>query len=569
LTPAREQRVQSADGKGKHGIHRDSNRRGLETVDRQPLNRPLCDSPPGLVASHEPGLKIEDIMVQLLGKDLWLTGDDPPTTYNDLALHLHGLCARDGLRALGSAYSNLAAMSAKVQYVDGVPIAAFAIPPLALELILSGDDAAQEVLDDARLARLVRCFHSLPEPSVEADGAFEYLLRMGQAQFSFQGRDPYRLARMVSMFRDTWQNTPEAAQIDISQATMRSFGLDLESTLLFGFAFSGRAAKDGYVAAYPGDMPDHKAARLFSKEAQGRFLRALSASYDEVRQDAKGSAPPDALRKYRFNPLVIHPLVRPDRQPPGAEREVFVVPCHKFLIDRISDGLVFDCRARHGAAFNDAFGHVFEQYVGGLLRRQYGDENVRGDFVYRVGKNKVRSPDWTVFSGSNAVVFEVKKSILYPKSRSYGRLEDVRNDIKGTLQKAIHQLTQFRKDLGHLRDYPSRQDVELVVVTWDDAWWANWILMRQVSVPPDIKVHVVSIHDLERLLALCPSPSLLHQALWSKRNADTNSALVDMSDWLSRNGGAEDPGLPSLKCVHQEFSSRWNLDWDPVVPTTR
>lgn len=504
-------------------------------------------------------------MPELIGKNVLLRPEGKPRTYSELERLLGDINVRDGLRFLGELYSRISDSPTPIPQVNGVFIPRYVIPPIALELILASDDSKTGHLDDFSVADLVDCFHNLPAAPVDEEGAAESLIRMGQAELSFQRRDPYRLERIVRLLRDIWPKVPQAVGLDVQHATQSSFGLGLDETLLLGFAFSGRS-KQGYLTAYAPLIADHPLAAVFTSEAQTRFLEALATSYQDVRTKAAPIGICDELRRYRFNPLALTPLVRPDIQPLDARFPVYVVPCPKFMLDRVSDGLICDLRKHFGAQFDNAFGHAVEAYVGDLLRSSYGDAAVRGEFRYSHPNGKRLSPDWTVLSNGTAIVIEVKKTLLRASARTYGALDQVREDLEDTLKKAMTQLSDFRRQQERISGYPLVHDTECVIVTWDDSWWANSILKDLIAgLPNDMFAHVVSVREIERILARCAAPDDFYRLLWSKRCAGPPDPYMDMADWLPRlPGGADFVHLPILTRTHEEFFTRYDIE--PLRP---
>jgi len=496
-------------------------------------------------------------MPEFLGKNVILTDDTRRSSYSELVAMLKSINVRDGLRELGRLFGVLDKQPTKCIQLGGALIPSFAIPPLALELILASDDTQTGQMDSAALSTLVQLFQALPAAKSDGDGALETMLRMGRAQFSFQTVDRYRLPRTARIFADIWKRVPQASKLDINQATQASFGGDLEATLLLGLVFAERA-RQGHVSPYPSLNTDHPVHQLFTPEAQLRFLNALSLDYSDFRKRAR-PPPSEDLRSYRFNPLALYPFILPDVQPSGKRDPVFLAPCCKFVLDRVTDGLVLDCRKRFGGEFNDVFGIAVEKYVGSLLLEAYGEQSVRGEFHYRVKSRKLLSPDWTVQGGKRAIVIEVKKTLLTPDAHSFGKMQTVRDDLQRNLRTAVRQLSEFRFNLRWLTDYPPAHDIEFVVVTWDDHWWTNSLLMDQVRIPDGIHVHLMSVRELERLLAYCDSPVALYELLWAKRYAGAHEAKMDMGDWLARLPGTEPPPLASLARAQDEFLSRWHI----------
>jgi hypothetical protein len=504
-------------------------------------------------------------MPRLHGKELLLTPDEPTSTYDGLITQLRRYNVRDGLRALGALFAKLDKNPDKSTLIAGVHIPTFALPPLALELILASDDHVVGQLDDASLASLVRCFHSLRWPDLNDDTVDEALIRAGLSQFSYQVNDPYRLHRTVRVFREIWPLVSEAAAVDIQSVAREVFGVELDEVLLFGYAFATQATR-GFVTAYSGPPIDHSLMTTFTETAQARFLSALSTTYAEVRERASATEQPDVLRKFRFNPLAIRPFVVPEVPPEGSSSTIHLTPCPKFIVDRVTEGLVFDFHRTLGKSFDDAFGHVVERYVGTLLRDKFDPQSVRGDFSYRVGKKKDRAPDWMVLGSDRAVVIEVKRTILYSRARALGSLRQVRQDVERTLQQAVNQLLRFRRQVSCVKGFPERQNLELVVATWDETWLGHSVLMKQViGVPVGVHVHVVSVRELERLLSLSNIPDDLYELLWSKRVAGAADAEMDTSDWLARLGISQWPPLLALDEIAERFFARWNLGVGPPV----
>lgn len=498
-------------------------------------------------------------MPELLGKNILLTSDDPPTSYEQLHTLLARLNVRDTLRQFGELSARFDLGQEHAIVLQGTLVPLFALPVLALELILSSDDTPSASLDDHTLVELIRCYHALPWSDPTGDGAKEMLLRMAQSQFSFQDNDQYRFFRWMRVFHELWSAVPKASGIDVNIALTELLGVNADELMVVTLYLTTRAA-NGIVSVQPieGEL-DHPAIHLLQSKLHDGVLRRLSTTYDELRQKC-ASPVSDELRKTRYNPLVLTPLVIPDVQPAGAPGDVLVVPCRKFLIDRLTYGVVFDLKERYGKPFDDAFGHVVEAYVGDILSGCYGRQ-VIGEFDYRRDGKSYRSPDWTVFGTDCAVVVEVKHRLLYAQAKTSGDLSRVREDLSRTLKKACHQLLRFRSHIPTLsRPYPEPHNVELVVVAWDDISWSAILRELLEDAPDGTHVHVVSVQDFEALLRRCPGPDDLVRQLWIKRNATQEQADMDMHDWIAHY--SPDGNLPQLKTLDsawRAFAARWNL----------
>src|SRR5690606_3096543 len=153
-------------------------------------------------------------------------------------------------------------------------------------------------------------------------------------------------------------------------------------------------------------------------------------------------------------------------------------------------------RGRGENLFRVAFGHVFEAYVGDLLRQGCGPSQVRSEFEYVKGR---KSPDWMVIQGDTLVVIEVKQSALTLNAKVSGDVEVARSSLTRTLGKGVRQLTNFRKHLLHV-GVPGFEDVKrvvLLVVSQDDIPSGNFVLPPLIEDADDVQF--ASIEEFELL----------------------------------------------------------------------
>lgn len=548
----------------------------------------------------------------LAGKRIMVTsGKGGPSTVAQLRDFLRRHQCSDTLRILGSAGEQVDEAPDNITMtIGGEAVPAHAIPYLALLAIEESSDIMPQTwgfcgllirahgkqmvrflretgMTTPEFERLIQMFHNLRDPiSVEAvgngDAGLECALRMAGSQFVHQGPMNYLVPRTLLLYRDIWPTVVKANGVTPCDDLQRLTGLELEQMLLFAKAMFART-KGGFFRPYSAqELRDGSGplTHLLTPEAQGRFLDWVSADYAKIRANAKKFIPSnEAYDPYRFNPLLKYPVVRPEVQPLGGHlphERIHLLPCRRLLLTRVTTGLYHDLADAHSGgakanAFRTAFGHVVQEYVGVLLKAAFG-ERVRGEWSY---ENEADTPDWFVVEGDKAVVIEVKQSGQFLASKMWGRLDDLRNDLRKTLGHALGQLHRFDGALTGrapgLECLSEVRKLERLVISYDEISWANWILRdvaREVSgVPQGFHAHLASVHDLERLLAHCWNGSLF-DLLERKRLGASDQADMDFHDWLANErdptGEARNPLLEQK--LDETFQA-WGLQSPAQLPT--
>jgi hypothetical protein len=410
-------------------------------------------------------------------------------------------------------------------------------------------------LDDDYLAKLFDLFWNLPDPISRGDGegkAEGFMLRAGEHQFIYQGELRHQLPRMWLILNDLWPTVAKATQqvptplADFESAT----GLSVEEALLIGLAFMG-VGRTGVVepfVAIPDESANRRLAVALAREKREVFLRWATADYAIVRDAAAKSKPPsEAHIRYRFNPLRIYPLIRPGVRIAGLTADAVLLPMWRLLYERVTLG-AFHVLADHynrgddENPFRNAFGHVFQAYVGRLLRESLTNSIVHGEWEYGPRSGRVNTPDWIVVEAQRAVVIEVKHSALFMTTKQWGDVESLRSDLVKSIGKAARQLAHFQDAIGSNAmglDRMRGLDLQLVIVTFDRLHYANSIIRDELeSVATELKlntvphVHIVPVEAFEYLVAECTGASLFD--ILSEKQRDAGDDRTDFSDWLAR-----------------------------------
>jgi hypothetical protein len=501
------------------------------------------------------------------------TGRRARTTVEDLRRVLRRFRTRDALQQFGAAAGVMWSNHSAGVRVGRVPLPLHAIPYLALLSIECSDDSREDAMTVSDLAELASIFIDLEDPAsadlaTDPQAATEFVFRTA-TQFDFQRELRHQLPRVVMLLREIWPRVEKARAIVPTDDLVRLTGLDLDRLLLFGWAFAQSGA-NGFFRPYPeGNL------RLFSLDAQATFLRWASADYATLRArgaEAKAKIPNDTFDQYRFNPLTVCPIVRPDIQPDPRNGDVYLLPCQRLLFERVHRGLyhlLADDHRGEGAGenpFRVAFGYVFQEYVGELLRAALGATRVHPEIRYSDPAGERDTVDWIVVEGDVGVLVEVKQSALSLPAKSFGDLSAARADLRKTLAKAVGQLGQtevaIRARRRGLERFSQVRQFERLVVTYDSIHFANSFvrdLITEETGPQAPHAHISSIEELEYVLGRCPTESL-HGLLRQKRE-DSNEAVLDFKDWLGYDDHRRGSKTlnPYLWKRYKEYIGSWGL----------
>lgn len=391
-------------------------------------------------------------MGKFLGKPVYVRPDAPSATPAQLRLHLSQFNLAWLLRFFG-AYNGSLGVEARGQ-VNGVVVSQHALAYLALASLEAASDDVVTVPGTEDLARAVQLFDGLPEMTPEGeetDGVLEYLLRKAYAEFAGNDDLHNMIARTWCLYELLWPRVQKADAIDVAAAIRAETGLNLRQLMLFGLTYSVRS-KSGFWEPYSLEGIQMLPQDLGIGDAEHQsFLRMVTATCAEIRELAEHAVRGRDFEQYVLSPFLLKPVVRPDRPPETGAEEVRLVPVPRYLALRVTQGLyhmLSSANNRGGKAnqFRASFGHVFEAYVGELLRAGSGSAVVLPERRYGSKEGKM-SPDWLVLAGTKLLVVEVKQSALTLGAKVGGGLRTISEDLRKTLTKGAQQLTTFSDDL--------------------------------------------------------------------------------------------------------------------------
>lgn len=279
--------------------------------------------------------------------------------------------------------------------------------------------------------------------------------------------------------------------------------------------------------------------RILSKDVIDRVSKeSFLLSRERFREIAGAHQIEDpGLRRYAFNPILVGPFV-------GVDVNVPVAPVARAILFRATPGsLYYTAAKKHGQAFTDALGSVFESYV----RRQLEicePELLFHDLEYEAGK---RAVDFIVVLPGAVLLIEAKVTPLTHESRLGGRRLD--SDYARAPGKGMAQIENtarmIRERHPAFGDVPADRPCLGLVVTLEPYYACT----NQVVMPPQegqVPKWLANIRELEHLVSL-----------GGKR---IDEALLELSSNGLDRGGVE-PAIKSnggkRNCILDEAWSRY------------
>ena len=151
---------------------------------------------------------------------------------------------------------------------------------------------------------------------------------------------------------------------------------------------------------------------------------------------------------YDFNPLFLFPIVRPWQQKKAflMDLDRLVAPIPNLLLYRISTGVFYDLFNHFKTDFSNYFGHVFEAYIGRILRHSFRSTNLLPEDVIRktYSPEKGKVPDWIIIDGATAILVECKATRFSRSALITGEESAVNDSLKQVI-KGLRQLHWFRE----------------------------------------------------------------------------------------------------------------------------
>jgi hypothetical protein len=363
--------------------------------------------------------------------------------------------------------------------------------------------------------------------------------------------------------------SPEKKLMDLDEIWTSMTGLTLEKFMMIGFGyFSGTLAHTRVHRNFParGILES-----IISQDDCAKVLTRIGATYEEFKELSQEFRVEDALFvKSEFNVLVKRPAILR-----GSE---VLLPIPRLLLQRITDGLFFDISdsldKKGSQSLHDYFGHLFEQYVGRLLKWAFGEDQVFAEQSYRAEKRRrIEGPDWVVVDGDTALLFECRSRRTSLDSRVYGKQETLADDMKKLLVDTVRKFPGKLEDLRAGRnpiDLTGVAKFEKIVVVYDRVAWEDMVFRLEVrtqlskaGLPADEDYHIIDIEDLENLTAWNADHRM--KDIFAARMANFEPGQ-DLADFINEYAVANSLSMrhPWLDSVLDDFFDRFGISRDEM-----
>ena len=224
-----------------------------------------------------------------------------------------------------------------------------------------------------------------------------------------------------------------------------------------------------------------------------------------------------------------------------------------------------------GQSFRNAFGVVFQEYVGFLLKQSLGEENVIAEWKYVHRKDEKATPDWIVICKGRGVLIEVKQAGLYLESKKWANDQEIEKDLKRNIGKGAIQMYKFQNDVkNNICKLPTALEnieiTERLVVTIDRSYYLNSILRDEIKRIYKPKLdnyhwHTIAVEELEYLLGYAETD---FAEVLQKKRCDAEYDKMDFKEYgwqLSQLSNRESSlHNPYLDSTFQQFFDDLGLE---------
>ena len=435
---------------------------------------------------------------------------------DDIGMYLRKFKLCDALRLIGELSHRIFRSGQASITIQNIPVSNSVLAYLSTRLIENSNDYRSRDMTQNDLLTAIDMYFGLPDPlEINSENVQGCLIRFGSHQFDYDREGRHLLPRTLIIYRSLW--TTVAPQVDINSAIRNFSGLTLERILLLSAAFFGKS-QNGFFSLYENiDNCPEVLKSCFDIDQQKAFVGWISCDYKKFRELSKKEIlPAIEYEKFRFNPLHTNPIIIPDRNPRPTFPQVYITPIPSLIFEKVTRGLYFSLsdyfRKDNDNSFRNAFGLVFQEYIGLLLKKTFGEDNVKHEWKYGSKKEPKDTPDWIVIQNGNAVLIEVKESGLYLPAKQWGELEEIQKNLKRNIGNGVKQMWDFEHNvesgLCKVPDWFNAIKItERLVITYDRSYFLNWILKDEIrllypSISNEYHWHTIAVEELEYFLGI-------------------------------------------------------------------
>ncbi|MHA2275762.1 MAG: hypothetical protein ACXAC2_08355 [Candidatus Kariarchaeaceae archaeon] len=398
------------------------------------------------------------------------------------------------------------------------------IPALAKYAILNSNDfiGSSAIPFEIAFEDVVKCITLINDIKdfvpFELASDFDFALSafhffIANQHFRFQDRIHVlnnTIARAFIIFRDLPKKTYPS--LELSKIFKIIYGLNQSKFFVISARLLGMRQKDWFN--FDNFSGLDKMGNNLTKEDLITYFARMSINYNDFRNEAidqNKSFIGKSSQLYGYSPFDKYPILK--------RKDKFLIISQHYLIWRVYLPIYFDflqyfteLENSQNNTFSNSFGHVFQDYVGILLKQLKDGSNLLDEIKF--GKSKKDFTDWSLLypKKKSIILIEVKKHLLPLKSKfSMDKriLEQSLNDtiIKGLVQiyNKINSINNKEKGLEKLESYESFYPV---VISFDDSYLLNDYFIRKIidgelskrNIKFQNKWQIITIKELEQII---------------------------------------------------------------------
>lgn len=474
-----------------------------------------------------------DFVGKIFEKEIYAYDPQVECDENDIMIFLSHFNRLYTLRKISDLSAKLFQSKDIILLFYKVPIMGDVLLDLALKTIKYSNDLIDKKITENEFVLALRMCIKVSGKDIirKTNSSDEILIYLAYKQFIFQEDQFIKSSRNIYIYRDLWYKVKQSKNIDVLKDIQDIIGIPYEAAMIFSYALLG--SKDSYFWVY-----DEKTIDEFNKKyklnldyySQKRFLDWCSADYDQILNFQND-----------LNPLIEFPIIETKSRPRVEFDNVYLVISYHSLFNKITSGIYYCLADKYNRGgknnkFKEAYGFVFQEYIGVLLKYHFHSWTVHPEIRYDHGNDTV---DWLITKDNKAILVEVKQSSITLESKETGQLSTIENDLKKTLIKAARQLKRTEDDIKsekykELIRFKGMKDFEKIIITGDPFYFANSLgknIIEKELNDSSFNYSIININDFERILANQQKTESLFELL-SYKNLIYDYKNMDFKEYI-------------------------------------
>lgn len=380
------------------------------------------------------------------------------------------------------------------------------------------------LLDDNAIVSLIKRYHDFPEMLQLPLGRKnldryvpEWYIRTAFEQLSLQEMTSTLIPRALYYFREIPRLNPKRHRKFIKvvdEVIDVQFRVNLDDLLLCAFSLGAIAnTADRFKDILSTDMRWMKP--YIESDAMPIVRSHLTLSRDDYIRHAKSQFS-GSYTYIRTEPQTIlsYPIINLGEYDIVTDPHLLLARVTKHLHDSVYQYFIDNNRIQE---YSSAFGEVFKDYIGILLKECYGCKNVFD--LDEIDILEGRRADWLVIAGDHAGIFECKAQ-RYPKDlKRTGSLDILSSFFSERIGSALEQVnateSQWQKITDTIPQVKKAINICKIIVLEEHFQFANVVadFLPNNSIINEIKkskTHIASTLDLETVLCSNYSSDFAH-----------------------------------------------------------